>query len=117
MDLDITGPAQQVVDLLRSAGLNADTNTDRLNPPCVWVAHERLEIGTTLDGAGDVHLSLFLAAPDTGYDQSMTTLQTLLRDVLQVVTPDDDIELNAGLQTSAGVLPAFRFPLTLRVSI
>lgn len=114
--MDVIGPAQQVVDLLRAAGLNADTNTDRLNPPCVWVAHDRLEVGTTLDGAGDVHLSLFLAVPDHGYDRALTGLQTLLGTVLTVVTPDGDVELNAGLQTSAGVLPAFRFPLMMRAS-
>lgn len=113
--MDIIAPAQQVVDLLRSAGLNADTNTDKLNPPCVWVAHDRLDLNT-LDGAGDVHLSLFLAVPDHGYDRAINGLQDLLGTVLKVVTPDGDVELSAGLQTSAGVLPAFRFPLMMRAS-
>lgn len=113
--MDVIGPAQQAVDLLRSAGLAADTNTDKLNPPCAWVAHDRLDLNT-LDGAGDVHLSVFLMVPDHGYDRALTGLQDLLRKTLTVITPDGDIELSAGVQTSAGTLPAFRFPLIMRAS-
>lgn len=113
--MDVIGPAQQAVELLRGAGLNADTNTERLDPPCVWVAHDRLDLNT-LDGGGDVHLSLFLAAPDNGYDYALTALQELLQTVLTVLTPDGDVELSAGLQTSNGVLPAWRFPLIMKAS-
>lgn len=113
--VDVIKPAQQAVELLRSAGLSADTNTDRLNPPCAWVAQERLDLNT-LDGGGDVHLSVHLAVPDHGYEQSLTALQELLNKALQVLTPDGDVELSAGLQTSNGVLPAFRFPLIMKAS-
>lgn len=113
--MDVIGPAQHAVELLRDVGLTADTNTERLNPPCVWVAHDRLDLNT-LDGGGDVHLSVFLAVPDHGYDAALQQLQQLLRTVLQVLTPDGEIELNAGLQTSNGTLPAWRFPLIMKAS-
>lgn len=111
--MDIISPAQHAVELLRAVGISADTNTDRLDPPCVWVAHDRFEL-TTLDGAGDVHLSLFLAVPANGYEHEMPALQNLLNEVLEVLAPDGDIELNAGLQTTGGILPAFKFPLIMK---
>lgn len=111
--MDIIGACRDAVDALASAGIDAGTDTDLLNPPCAWVAHDSLEI-STLDGGADVHLSVFLAVPGNGYAHEITALQDLLTKALTVITPDGPIELDAGLQTSAGVLPAFRLPLIMK---
>lgn len=111
--MDIIGACQEVVDALASAGIAAGTDTDFLDAPCAWVAHDTLEI-ITLDGGADVNLSVFLAVPANGYAHEIAALQDLLTAALTVITPDGPVELNAGLQTSVGVLPAFRLPLTMK---
>lgn len=111
--MDIIGACQDAVSALASAGIDAGTDTDYLNAPCAWVAHDTLEINT-LDGGGDVHLSVFLAVPANGYAAEIAALQELLTKALTVITPDGPVELDAGLQTSAGVLPAFRLPLIMK---
>lgn len=113
--MNIIRACQDAVSLLRSVGIDADTNTDNLNPPCAWVAHDRLEM-TTFDGGADVHLSVYLAVPALGYETEIVQLQELLTKTLSVFHPDGEVDLAAGLQTSAGVLPAFRFPLIMKAS-
>lgn len=113
--MDIIGACRDAVDALARAGIEAGTDTDQLNPPCAWVAHDTAEI-SLLDGSADVHLSVYLAVPATGYASEIQALQDLLTAALTTITPDGPIELDAGLQTSAGLLPAFRLPLIMKAS-
>jgi len=105
---------QHVVAVLQGAGLTADTDTDKLQPPCVWVAVDKLR-QETLDGGGALDLSVYLIARATGYADEIHQLQELLDKALTVISPDGDIELDQGVQTSAGILPAFKIPLTVEV--
>lgn len=112
--MKITEALQRVVSVLQGAGLSADADTDKLQPPCVWVAVDKLQ-QPYLDGGGDLDLSVYLIARATGYADELAQLQTLLDQALTVISPDGDIDLDQGVQTSAGILPAFKIPLTVKV--
>jgi hypothetical protein len=114
--MKITEALQSVVTALQGAGLTADTDTDKLRAPCAWVAADSLE-QETLDGGGRLDLSIYLIAPDRKYAETLEILQGLLDQALQAVTPDGEIKLDEGVQTNAGVLPAFKIPLSVKVSI
>ena len=114
--MDINKALQGVVAALQAAGLAADTDTDKLQPPCAWVAADKIR-QAYLDGGGELDLSIYLIAPDLDYSTTVETLQTLLGQALEAVSPDGDITLDEGVQTSAGVLPAFKIPLSVKVSI
>lgn len=112
--MDLTGALQHVTNVLQGAGMTADTDTDKLQPPCAWVAVDKLS-AVYLDGGADLDLSVYLIAKATGYADELAQLQQLLDKALAVISPDGDIELDQGVQTSAGVLPAFKIPLTVKV--
>ena len=112
--MKITEGLQSVVAALQAAGLAADTDTDKLTPPCAWVAADAVEL-ETLDGGGRLDLSIYLISRDLKYAETIEALQGLLAQALQAVTPDGEIELDEGVQTSAGVLPAFKIPLSVKV--
>ena len=110
----ITEALQSVTDALQAAGLTADTDTDKLQPPCAWVAADKIR-QVYLDGGGELDLSVYLIAKDLPYAETVKTLQGLLGQALDAVTPDGEITLDEGVQTSAGVLPAYKIPLTVKV--
>jgi len=110
----ITEALQSVTDALQGAGLTADTDTDKLIPPCAWIAADTIE-QETLDGGGRLDLSIYLISPDLGYMAAIETLQGLLQQALKAVTPDGEIQLDEGVQTSSGILPAFKIPLSVKV--
>lgn len=110
----ITEALQGVTAALRGAGLTADTDTDKLQPPCAWIAPDKIR-QVYLDGGGELELSIYLIAKDLPYAETVEQLQQLLGQALDAVTPDGEITLDEGVQTSAGVLPAFKIPLTVKV--
>lgn len=112
-DMDLIATAQTVVEALARAGIRADVDPDKLHPPCAWVVPDAAEI-TTLDGSGDVELSVFLVSKRTGFADEFLTLQELLTLALEEITPDGTVDLNAAVQTNNGSLPAFRIPLVLK---
>lgn len=112
--MEITTALQSVVTALQGSGLAADTDTDKLQPPCAWVKPDTIR-QTQLDGGGELDLSVYLIAPAHGYAVEIEQLQALLTQALQAVSPDGEITLDEGVQTSAGVLPAFKIPLTVKV--
>lgn len=112
--MKITAALQQVTDLLQGAGLSAGPDTDKLNPPCAWVAPDRIR-QEYLDGGGELDVSVYLIAPAQGFAVELETLEGMLGQALTVIGPDGEITLDEGVQTSAGILPAFKIPLTLKV--
>jgi len=112
--MKITAALQHVTDALQGAGLTAGPDTDTLNPPCAWVAPDKIR-QNMLDGGGEVDLSIYLIAPDLRYAETVEILQTMLAQALTAVSPDGEIKLDEGVQTSAGILPAFKIPLTVKV--
>lgn len=112
--MQLTAALQGIVAALQGAGLAADTDTDKLQPPCAWVAADRLR-QDYLDGGADLDLSVYLIARATGYADELAQLQQLLGQALAVISPDGEIELDQGVQTNAGILPAFKIPLTVKV--
>ena len=112
--MQIQQAMQGVVAALQGALLNADTDTDKLQPPCAWVAPDKIR-QVYLDGGGELDLSIYLIAKDLPYAETVEQLQALLGQALEAVSPDGEITLDEGVQTSAGVLPAFKIPLTVKV--
>jgi hypothetical protein len=110
----ITEALQSVVGALQGSGLTTDTDTDKLQPPCAWVKPDKIR-QEYLAGGGELDLSIYLIVPALGYATEIEQLQQLLAQALQAVTPDGEITLDEGVQTSAGVLPAFKIPLTVKV--
>lgn len=103
-----------VVLALKDAGVPANIDPAKLNPPCVWVQPTEVE-ETYLDGSGDLSCDVYLVAKDAGLFESMLALEKLLAKVLTVLDPDGPIDLAAGIETSDNrVLPAFKFPLIVR---
>lgn len=111
--MDLIATAEVVVKALARADISAGVDPDRLNPPCAWVVPDTAEI-TTMDGSGDVELSVFLVSKRTGFADEFLTLQNLLTKALTVLTPDGSVDLNAAVQTNNGALPAFRIPLIMK---
>lgn len=112
--MSISATLQHVTDLLQGAGLTAGPDTDKLNPPCAWIAPDKMRT-TRLDGSGELDVSIYLIAPAVGFAAELEHLQGMLQQALTVIGPDGDITLDEGVQTSAGILPAFKIPLTLEV--
>lgn len=103
-----------VVLALKDAGVPANIDPAKLNPPCVWVQPTEVE-ATYLDGGGELSCDVYLVAPDTGLFESMVALEKMLAKVLTVLAPDGPIDTAAGIETSDNrVLPAFKFPLIVR---
>jgi hypothetical protein len=112
--VNIAGTLQYATELLQGAGLTAGPDTDKLNPPCAWIAPDAMRTAR-LDGSGELDVSIYLIAQDLGYAVALEQLQGMLDQALTVIAPDGEVDLAAGVQTSAGVLPAFKIPLTLEV--
>jgi hypothetical protein len=105
----------RVTGILAGVGLTAGPDTDTLQAPCAWVRLDKISGDTLLNGDGELQLEIFLIAPDNAYLDAIEQLQGMLRQALSVISPDGEIDLDAGVQTSAGVLPAFKIPLTVKV--
>lgn len=110
----ISATLQHLTELLQGAGLTAGPDTDKLNPPCAWIAPDKVRT-TRLDGSGELDVSVYLISPAHGFAVELETLEGLLLQALTVIAPDGEISLDEGVQTSAGILPAFKIPLTLEV--
>lgn len=103
-----------VVLALKEAGITANIDPSKLNPPCAWVTPASLE-KAYLDGAGDLTCDVWLITADTGVFDSYVSLETMLGKALTVLEPDGEIILNTGIEMSNGsVLPAFKFPIIVR---
>ena len=113
--MKITESLDRVTGILADAGLTAGPDTDTLQAPCAWVAVNKVRAGEMLNGDGELDLEIFLIAPDNGYLDSIRQLQSMLKQALTVISPDGEIDLAAGVQTNAGVLPAFKIPLSVKV--
>lgn len=100
-----------LVEALKEAGISTNIDPARLNPPCAWIAPATLT-PLTLDGSGDLACDVYLIAPDNGMFETMAALESMLALLLEVVDPDGEIDLAAGVQTSQNsVLPAFKVPV------
>lgn len=103
-----------VVLALKSAGITANIDPNKLNPPCAWVTPRSVE-RSTLDGVGDLTCDVYLVTADNGLFEAMFSLESMLAKALTVLDPDGPIETDAGIETSNNqVLPAFKFPLVVR---
>lgn len=103
-----------VVAALKSAGLSANADPSKLNPPCAWVTPASVE-QTYLDGGGELTCDVWLITADTGVFDSYVSLERMLEKALTVLDPDGEITLNTGIELSDGaVLPAFKFPIQVR---
>ncbi|WP_024794196.1 hypothetical protein [Tomitella biformata] len=106
--LDVPAVIGGVIDELKSAGLSATAEPADLNPPCAWVAVDKVE-HSLLCGGGVVRVRIYLIAPDVGTMQAHRTLSEMLDKALTVIDPDQDTVLDEGIRLPAGggPLPAY----------
>lgn len=103
-----------LVTVLKDAGISANVDVQRLNPPCAWVTASSLELAY-LNGDGDLTADVYLVAPDNGIFDAMVSLEIMLAKLLTVIEPDGEIDLAAGVETAdKRVLPAFKIPVIVR---
>lgn len=91
--------------------VNVVTRLTDINPSCVYVALNGI---TPYNVGGDVRYDVFLVAPNTDEDVSVTNLQALLEAVLPLLSPADNITY-VGLQVpeQSDPYPALRIPVEI----
>lgn len=94
---------------LREAGLRAEVDPQKLNPPCVWVALTSLQVDR-LDGTGEANVQLTFVSPDHGTTSALDELTTMLAGAVDAVDLIGEIETIAISLPNQGntPLPALR---------
>lgn len=118
MQLDIPAALDEFTAALTEAGLRAESEPKRLNPPCAWVTARSIT-HEYLDGTGTLNVYVYLIAPDTGTANALGQLTRMMNTALGVFTPTEDTstaERVAVATVSNLPLPAYRMAteITLR---
>lgn len=101
----------QLLELLRAAGLKASMDPADLNLPGVWLAVDTVDVANL---KGDLRLGclLFLIAGDQDPRRAIGVCSAMFQKVLTVLSPD------GAVQTQGVVMPADPTPLpALRVPV
>jgi hypothetical protein len=99
------------VDALEEAGIRANADPGKLNPPAVYVVPVTAE-PVTLTGEWEVLVDLVLVVPDAAPAQSYAALDALAESCLGVLAQaDNDLlePVNLILPGSSAPLPAYRY--------
>lgn len=107
-------PVQQLVQLLRGAGVRADTDPAKLNLPGAWVTVEDIR-PLTLGGQLQLAAVVYLIVGDTDYSRAYTQLAALYNKVVPgQLTPDGPvIAQGVVMPGNPTPLPALRVPVNL----
>lgn len=103
----------ELVQLLRSAGLKADMDPDRLNLPGAWVAVDTVDLANV---KGDLRLGclVYLVSHDTDQRRAMGVLSGMYRKVLTVLSPDGQVRTQGVVMPGDPTpLPALRVPVNV----
>lgn len=94
---------------LRNEGLRAEVDSQKLNPPCVWVALTNMQVDR-LDGTAEATLQLTFVAPDHGTVSALDELTVMVAAAVDAVDLIGEIETIAVSLPNQGntPLPAFR---------
>lgn len=112
----LTDALEDLAELLRSAGIDADYDPQRAPVPGAWLHADGL-MPLTLGGIHEVRVNVHLVVPDHGTRASLDALETMLAAALGIVTPRSAVELDGYVETPRGRLPCFTIPTTLDITI
>lgn len=101
--------ARRLIEALADVGLDAATDPPALHPPCAWITGRRLG-PRTLNGTFEVILDCYLIARDTGIDESIRVLDSMLVDAIDAADSNDFV-LDSSSLAEAVTLPAGGGPL------
>lgn len=113
MDALDFGPVEQLVTLLRGAGVRADVDPAKVNLPGAWVTVESIRT-ITVDGDIQLECAVFLIVGDTGYARAYAKLADLFNLTATVMMADGPVTPEGVvLPGSSTPLPALRIPVNL----
>ena len=103
----------QLVDVLRDAGVMADTDATKLSLPAVWIAARDYTPAATL-GCDGWAVSVVMIANDTDHKRSRQQLAALWADVSAVLEPDSALRARTVTVAAGGApMPALVFDLNI----
>lgn len=106
---------EQLVTLLRGAGLPADTDRMRMKIPGAWVRPDTVTSYTLAGEGGPARsrVSVLLVAPQEGDAEALADLSRLLAKALTVLSPDEDVDTSVAVPIRNNMHPAFRLTVDL----
>lgn len=109
--IDLRGELGDIADQLRTQGVAADIDRDRVNLPGVWVTTS----GLTLDGLDyyTVHARLLAIAADNSTENYLDAMTEVANHVLALWNPEGDMT-PVTVNRAGTPLPALSIPVDFR---
>lgn len=108
-----TAPLDQLIDVLRGAGLEANMNAAELNLPGAWVTLDTLQ-AVTVGGGLQLTARVFLIVGETDNARALGGLLELMTKLLTVITPDGQVQAQGVVMPDGSTpLPALSVPVNL----
>lgn len=106
-------PVEELVTLIKGAGLEASQDPSKLNMPGAWVTVDQI-VPSTLAGGWEIQAVVFLIVGDQDYKRASTRLAEAFNKLHTVVTPDGPVRPQGVLMPGDPTpLPALRVPVSL----
>lgn len=109
----LVAACRNLAALLKTAGVPASLDRDRLQVPGAWVRPDTVSGPVNLAGESTARVSVLLVAPASGDAEALADLCRLLDKALTVITPDEDVDTSVALPLRGNTLPAFRLVVDL----